>query len=323
MSKKVVYTFYPHTEDNIFNMKPKILLFLFLFTSPDAFATVTSWQDVEIRNGRVFIDVEIAGFPAKALLDSGSGLMSISSSFIEENAISYVKGEEYTVLGANGRSRAHKIREIDVSILGLQLPIRNAGTFKSGRKYQMIIGIPFLQLVIIQIDYPNSRIRFFSRDSVDLKNQANVAMKLESQHSRLVTTIDLGGEDELDLLFDTGSTAGIVLNRHYAENRGWLEKYRLEEGKLAGIGSIITVEKLHLPYLKFGPYELENVKVIVPKEETSKTNYSQNREASTRNRRQSKGAGYVGILGGDVFKHFVVTLDAKNALMHIAAPQPD
>ena len=39
--------------------------------------------------------------------------------------------------------------------------------------------------------------------------------------------------------------------------------------------------------------------------------------------RISEGAGYIGILGGDVLKHFVVTLDAKNALMHIDAPKQD
>lgn len=306
--------------DNPFKTKLNLLFALILFASPSAFAAVTAWQEVELRNGHVLVDVEIAGVPAKALLDTGATSMAISLSFLEDNSIDYVKGEEYTVLSANGKSRTHKIRDIEVSIFGMQLPIRNANSFKDHPRHQMLIGMPFLRLVIVQIDYPNRRIRFFSRDSIDLANQANVESRVEAMGSRLVTSVGLGGEDKVDLLFDTGATAGITIDRRYAENRGWLEEYRLEEKILRGVNYVTTADLIRLPYLKLGPYELENVKVIVPREPIPTVRLSRDKAMSTSMRRHKKGASYVGALGADVLKHFVVTIDAKNALIHIAAP---
>ena len=303
-------------------MKPKFLLILSLLISTDVYAVITSWQDVDIVRGRVILDIEIAGVPAKALLDSGATGIVVNTEFLEKNSIPYVKGRQYNAIGVNGEYRTHMIKAIDIAMFGSQFPFENVYTSKGKRKYPVLIGMPFLKLMVIQIDYPNSRVRFFSRDSVDLKDQANVDLKHGKQQSKLVTSIELEGDEEIDLLFDTGSTVGIVINRSFAEKRGWLEKYRVEEVKFSGLTQTVFVDRLRLPYLKLGPYELENVKVVVPKDENVSMNFSQKSERQTRTRRKNEESGYVGILGGDVLKHFVITLDAKNALLHIDAPNP-
>ena len=304
-------------------MKLKLLLMLCLFVSADLFAAITKWQDVEIVNGRVIVDVAIEGVPAKALLDTGATGMSISPSFLEKNGIPFIKGREYISVGAHGRSKSYMMKEIDVTIFGSQFPLKNVRAFPSNRKYQMLIGLPFLKMMVVQIDYPNKRVRFFSRDSIDLKNHANVDIKHGNKESKLVTSVELEGGEKVDLLFDTGSTAGLVIDNHIAQKRGWLERYRVGEGSLSGVANRLTVYRLRLPYLKIGPYELENVKAFSPKERNMPTNYSQKKDRGKAGSRISEGAGYIGILGGDVLKHFVVTLDAKNALMHIDAPKQD
>ena len=296
---------------------------LSLFVSADLFAGITRWQDVEIVNGLIIVDVDIAGVPAKALLDTGAAGMAINPSFLEENGIPFIKGREYFVVGANGIVKSHMIKEVDVTIFGKQFPLKNVGSFPGNRKFQMLIGLPFLKLMVVQIDYPNSKIRFLSRDSIDLKTHANVDIKHGNMESNLIASIELEGSEKFDLLFDTGSTAGLVVDNHIAQKRGWLKKYRVGGGSLAGVGNTLTVESIRLPYLKIGPYELENVKAICPKEKNMPTNYTQKKETSKTGTRISDGAGYIGILGGDVLKHFVVTLDAKNALMHIDAPIQD
>ena len=303
------------------DMKLKILLMLCLFVSADLYAVITKWQDVEIVNGRVIVDVAIAGVPAKALLDTGATGMSISPSFLEENGIPFIKGREIISMGAHGRTRSYMIKELDVTIFGSQFPLKNVRAFPSNRKFQMLIGLPFLKLMVVQIDYPNKRVRFLSRDSVDLKSHANVDIKHGNEESRLVTSVELEGGEKFDLLFDTGSTAGLIIDNHIAQKRGWLEKYGAGEGSLSGVTNTLTVEKLRLPYLKLGPYELENVKALCPKEENMPTSYSQKKERAKTGTRISEGEGYIGILGGDILMHFVVTLDAKNALMHIDAPK--
>jgi len=302
-------------------MKLKLLLMLSLFVSADLFAVITKWQDVEIMNGRVIVDVSIAGVPAKALLDTGATGMSISPSFLEENGIPFIKGPEYISVGAHGRTRSYLIKRVDVTIFGSQFPLKNVRAFTSNRKYQMLIGLPFLKMMVVQIDYPNKRVRFLSRDSIDLKGHANVDIKHGNEESKLVTSVELEDGEKFDLLFDTGSTAGLVIDHHIAQKRGWLEKYHVGEGSLHGVANTLTVERLRLPYLKLGPYELENVKALCPKEENMPTSYSQKKERPKTGTRISEGASYIGVLGGDVLKHFIVTLDAKNALMHIDAPK--
>jgi predicted aspartyl protease len=304
-------------------MKLKLLLILSLFVSADLFAVITRWQDVEIVNGRVIVEVDIAGVPAKALLDSGATGMVINPSFLKENSIPYIEGREYISVGAHGKFKSHMIKEIDVTIFGKRFPLRDVRAFTKARDYQLLIGLPFLKLMIVQIDYPNKRIRFFSHNTIDLKSQANVDIKHGNRETKLVASVELEGGEKVDLLYDTGSTAGLVIDHHFAEKRGWLEKYNVGTGSLAGIGNKLTVEKLRLPYLKLGPYVLEYVKAVTPKEKNMPTNYSQKKDRSVTGTRISDGAAYIGILGGDVFKHFVVTLDAKNALMHIDAPIQD
>lgn len=301
-------------------MNLKFLLIPALFVSANLSAAVSGWQEFELINGRILIDVEIAGVPAKALLDSGATGMSISTAFLTKQNIPYEKGRLYYTVGAHGRRQSHYIKEIDVTIFGKQFPLKNSRSLSANRSFQMLVGLPFFKLMIMQIDYPNSRIRFFSRDNVDLKGQANVDMRHGGEGSRLVVTIALEDGEKVDMMFDTGSTAGIVINRYIAEDKGWLEKFYAGDDRLHGVGGAITVEKLQLPYVKLGPYVLENVKVLVPKENNESTNYSQGKAAPRVGSRVNRDGGYDGILGGDIFKHFVITLDAKNALMHIDAP---
>lgn len=296
---------------------------LAFFVSADTLAGATIWHQVELVNGRILIDIEIAGVPAKALIDSGASQIVVSKPFLEDNGIPYIKGRSATVVGAQGKYRTHKIKTIDVGIFGYQFPFKDVVASTSDRSYQMLIGLPFLKRAVVQIDYPNSRMRFLSHDSVDLKKHANVDMKHGSKESKLVASVELGDGEKVNLMFDTGATPGIVVNRYFAERQGWLEKYRVGKVKLSGMAETIIAEKLQIPYLKFGPYELENIKVIVPKESNGLTNYSKGKTESGRSRLPGKEAGYDGIMGGDVFKHFVVTLDAKNALLHISAPPPD
>lgn len=267
------------------------MMALFLCMSADLFAVVTKWQDVEIVNGLIIIDVDIAGVPAKALLDTGATGMAISPSFLDENSIPYIKGREYISVGANGTSRTHMIKEMDVTIFGKQFPLKNVRSFVRHRRFQMLIGLPFLKLLIVQIDYPNERVRFLSRDSIDLKNHANVDIEHGNRESKLVASVVLEGDEKIDLLFDTGSTAGLVINRHFAEKRGWLEKYRVGKGTLSGIGTKLSIDALRIPYMKLGPFELENVKVVTPIEKNLSTNYSQKKERSRTGSRISDGEG--------------------------------
>ena len=66
-----------------------------------------------------------------------------------------------------------------------------------------------------------------------------------------------------------------------------------------------------LSEMSFGPFVLENISISVPAE-------GQNENFSTT---YGYGKSIKGILGYDVLKHFVLTIDYKTGYMHVGLPE--
>ena len=300
----------------------KILLGLFLLATLNLYAGATEWQDIEINNGWLLIDIEVEGVPAKAMLDTGAESIAVNIDFLQKNNVDYQKGSKITVQGVFGvRKKTHQVKNLNVKLFGTEFPIKRAMPFLGGNNdVAMIIGLPFFKNFIFQIDYPNKRIKLITRDILDLKDLQNVEMKHGNNRRSLVVTALLDNDKAVDLLFDTGSTSGLLFERHYVERNGWLEKYTKTESEMSGINEAITTETLELPFFKIGPYSLEDVLLTVPTD--GQTTYiSEKQQAPETGKKIAKGSAYEGILGYDVLKHFVITLDAKTARMHIIAPE--
>ena len=301
-------------------MKIKNIILLFvLLLSGNLYAGASDWQEMKIVNGHMLIDVEIGGIPAKAMLDTGAETVALNVDFLDENNILYKNGKQLTLQGIFGEKKTHFVKNVKVNLLGAEFPIKNAFPLHGQGNFQMIIGLPFFKQFIFQFDYPNSRFKLITRDYLDLNEIANVDMQHGNSKKSLVVSAKLEGKETIDLLFDTGSTSGLYLERHFAKRRGWLEKYSKAKGMSSGVNEVIENEILVLPSLKFGPYTLEDVITIVPAEDMI-TNITKKQQKAKLGTRFAKGAKEEGILGYDILKHFVITLDAKTAKMHIIAP---
>lgn len=297
----------------------KLLFSLLLLSSLNLYAGATPWQDIEIENGLLLIDVEIAGVPAKAMLDTGAQTLALNLDFLEKNQISYKKGSKIILQGVFGERKANLIKNLNVKMFGSDFPIKRALPFTGDGDVAMIVGLPFFKNFIFQIDYPKQRLKLITRDSLDLKDLQNVKMKHGNNKESLVVSAYLEDGKSVDLLFDTGSNTGLLFERHFADRNGWLENYSKAESQMSGINESRSTEILVLPAFKIGPYNLEDVIVTVPTEGQS-ANISEKQQSAQLGKKIAKGSAYEGILGYDVLKHFVVTLDAKNARMHIIAP---
>ena len=67
----------------------------------------------------------------------------------------------------------------------------------------------------------------------------------------------------------------------------------------------------------FGPYVLENVLVNIPAEGQTSNIEDQNSFTGTR----IKSAKQKGVIGYDILKHFVLTLDYRAGNAHISVPE--
>jgi len=290
-----------------------------LFWATFSSAAVSEWVPFESHNGLILMPITIYGEEARALLDSGAAGGAVSEHFLSQHEGKYSTGQQITLEGINSQRQANLINDVRLGIFGVE--------FELDRLYPVqiefadfVIGMPFFDSFILQIDYPNKRLRIIEHGSLDLKSFANV--KLRRAHASPQVKVQVEFEDEYKpwLLFDTGSNGGVFLQRSKVDALGWLEKYSLVESKARGVNKTARVERFNVPLMSFGPYELENVIVTVPAagEATNINRIGEDWVYGSRRRGNSSD----GILGYDVLKHFVVTLDLKHKLMHIEAPPP-
>jgi len=160
--------------------------------------------------------------------------------------------------------------------------------------------------------------RVFPRDALNLKKLKNVDSKRDPAGGSPLVRVKLDGR-AVWLGIDTGNSSGIIVDRSIALREKWLEKYNNQTG--IAYGAVSGGEKItfNLDSLEIGPFELGNIMVSIPPK--GKTWNMFKRESKTgSNIRQQRGKSR-GLLGYDVLKHFVVTIDYKSGYVHIGPPE--
>ncbi len=301
-------------------MKPGILTGFLSIVALSLSLTATAfaeWVPFSIENGHIIIDVRIDDQPAKAMLDSGAMSNMISSRFAEKHGQSFHTAGKARTQGVNSVQRTQVYNNVPVSVFGSELLLDNvvSGSFRIA---DLIFGSGFFRSGILQLDYPNSRLRFLAKGSVDLKKHANVSMRKASDSFLPAVEVLLRGKKTW-LLFDTGNSGGLVLRRSYALDNELIDTATGGDQFIAaGVNSIATFERYRMDSVAIGPFELENVETAVPAEGHA-ANLGSRHYVDTRSRLQ-RGVKTEGLLGYDVLKHFVVTVDYKKYRLHLHAP---
>lgn len=296
----------------------RIFLFILIITSCSTYAGVTPWLDFELDNGHIKIPVTVSGIEAKAILDSGSQVNAINQSFINKNKLKYVSGQKIIIKGVYGQEKKPTYNNVPTELFGTQFDLDSLVSMRLGKASNaLLIGAGFFDKFIVQIDYPNKKMRLLTRDAVDLKKLKNIQMKAHKGTGMPIVKVNLNNEKNVWLLLDTGNSGGLFLKRSIATGSGWLEKFSVEGSVAMGANTFGINETFHLPSLKFGPFELENILTSVPAEGQKTQSFSSSSSSLSR----IKGKNIKGLLGYDILKHFLITLDYKGGRMHIGLPQ--
>jgi hypothetical protein len=103
-------------------------------------------------------------------------------------------------------------------------------------------------------------------------------------------------------------------------HNGWLDNYGAVASAVSGsTGAVAATETFVLPQATLGPYVLEDVIVTVPGKGAD-TNMGRLNGRAWSTGTKIRAAKFDGILGYDILKHFVVTIDYKRSLLHLHAP---
>lgn len=293
-----------------------IITAVVLALSINASAAVSEWVPFDSRGGHISIPVTVNGVETRALLDSGADGNGISERFLANHEAEYKRGRPVIVSGIGGERKVHRINGLKIGMFGTEFEIDQMIPLHLWNA-DVLIGLGFFNNFILQIDYPNSQLRIITHDSLKLKKLANVRMKKAADSPQPIVKVDMNGETDLWLTLDTGNNSGILIPRRVAAKFDWLEKYGANKSQLLGVTKSTDVERFNLPELTIGPVVLENVVVIVPDEgEESNVGREVRAKVGTRIKETSSD----GILGYDVLKHFVVTIDYKRSFLHLGVP---
>lgn len=293
-----------------------IMSFVAAIVSAPVQAQATSWIPFEQSNGHIRIKVKLAGIETYAIIDSGSQANAVNISFLEHHQLSYKNHEWVRIRGVNGIDERPIYKDIPADILGLEMDMELVGLQLGGPEVGLLLGAPVLNQFIFQFDYPNSQMRFAMPGTFDLAEIGNIEMRSQQGSGQPLVKVNLNGETDRWLVLDTGNSGGIYMPRNIADSLDWLEKYPVAAGTSRGVNKQVGVDMLRIPTLGFGPFTLENVAVTVPEDGVGFDFASRYQSVNSRIR----GVQVSGILGYDVMKHFVLTIDYKNGRGHIYVP---
>ncbi|WP_233009563.1 retroviral-like aspartic protease family protein [Rheinheimera faecalis] len=294
-------------------------LFAILASSCSVFASPMDkdgWLPFELQGGIVTIDVEFEGKTRKAIIDSGAEINSISAGYVELKKNELQFGEKIRLKGVFGEETTALVNAIPVKIFGHEVELNDLAPAQLGNAI-LLLGLPFLQNFIVQFDYPNQKMRLLPHSVVDMKKIANVEVKKSRNRNLPAIKVELAGGKSLWLTLDTGNSGGLVVSRMLAEEQDWLRDQLVLKHSVSGAVKSGQVETFTISYLKVGPYELENVLVTIPVDGEAMNIRDSHRSSVNQ---LSKGTSTNGLLGYDILKHFVLTLDTKNWRAHLAAP---
>ena len=285
-------------------------------------AEATAWVDMDIRDGNIFVSSSIAGFQGHSLIDTGAQFSGINTTMLTANDLQFRKsGKKLRVIGVFGEERRDYYSPIPVDIFGASLEFRDLVGMPLGPpEVQLIIGADWMSRLIFQFDYPNSRMRGITRDSLDLKALQNVESKRDTDGGSPIVKVRLNDERDVWLVLDTGNAGGVVMERSIALKEDWLDTFPVTQHIAGGVNSSGGMDEFRLPLLKIGPVEIENPAIRVPQKGVKMAMFAKDGNTSSRTKK-SRGKSR-GLLGYDVLQHFVVTIDYAKGYVHLAVPDP-
>ncbi len=297
------------------------VLALFYGTLANAASGVTPWVEMEIDNGLILIDTEVGGIKGRAMLDTGAEIHGINPAFLEKHDLKFKRGRKVKLSGVFGVEDRKSYTKVPVKMFGVEVNLRDPVEMNLGGAddIQLLIGAGFFNEFVVQFDYPNSRMRLYTRDAVDMKKFANIKSKKPSRIGSPMVKVNMNGQKDLWLTMDTGSNGGVLTERLVAEKAGWLEDYPGRAETHYGLNDSEEMWTFNVPEMTFGPFTLENAIVTVPSKGKKLAIFKKQKSLGTMIAHgKSKSQG---LLGYDVLKHFVVTVDYKTGKVHIGTPE--
>lgn len=296
-------------------MKYVIITLLMLACSFLVQASESHWQPFLLEDGLVKVPITLEEKEGYAIIDTGAMQSSINKAFIshhglEKDILNYAK-----VTGIFGDKRRPRYKGVSFLMNGTNYQQNFLEVSFGPPRNAILLGTDFLSNVVLEIDYPNKKIRFFpNREEATVNN--NVTLRKQRQTGYPIVLVGLNDEDNRWVVLDTGHSGGVLVEKSVATQNDWFRRFRSRAVLVKGVNGMGYHNTLTLPKISIGSFEVEKIEVAVPDNNKIKHLTSQYQQEHSRIR----GRKVEGIMGYEALKHFRLMLDYRSGSIELSKP---
>lgn len=273
---------------------------------PDA----EGWIPFDGRSGLIMLQGSVHGEPAQLVLDSGASAGAVSAEFAERAGIKSDRRQEFEMSGVFDNRRVPASQRFELELNDSTIPLIGLPIVPRGG-FDLLLGRPIFENAVVQIDYPNERIRFLDPEVIEFEGNVEVRRGL---HGDLMLETFLQ-DKRAWLMLDTGNSGPTLLKRRFVQRHG-LETRAIDSIRMPGEGVIGAggSQLLQLDSAAIGPFRFDSFLASYINESNRGMDHRHRVPGSRIRRERSR---HDGLLGYEILKNFLVTVDFKNARVHL------
>lgn len=272
----------------------------------------TSWIPADLAEGRyIFVQGRVGGRETPILLDSGALNTVLSADFARQLGLNpagrmHLEGTSHSQQAALAPGVEIEIGTLKMS--GLTVVVTDLGGVETamGRKVPVILGKELFNSVVVEIDYPASRLAFHTPESYRPDPAGRPLRLLPGESGARLVEASVEGLPTAPFVLDSGSGSAVTLFKSYVEAQGLLEdRSPRSERLLRGVsgGSVVTLATLKT--FTLAGFELKDVPAEFFREDSG----------AFHTRRAA------GNLGAGILSRFRVVLDYSRGWMYLSPGQ--
>jgi hypothetical protein len=228
-------------------------------------AAVTDWIPVELYMDRwIFVEGLVNGQPTSIVLDSGAGITVLDRA--TSDGLGLVASGAVPAQGIGGTTTAGIVEGVGLEIGALSLGPVTAATLdlsdigrQLGRPMPVILGKELFHALVVDVDYPNARLRFLdpARFTYDGAGHRLEVIPGGDGHRHVRMAIE--GLPEAVFALDTGQGGALTVFRRYADDNRLLEGRRTSRAQGGGVGGTIETTTATLRSVTLAGFEVKDV----------------------------------------------------------------
>ncbi|MCB1669773.1 MAG: hypothetical protein R3F41_10525 [Gammaproteobacteria bacterium] len=289
------------------------LLWLPGFFLPPAvsLAASSNCQTFSLENGTMQLSVQIKGGEYPAVLTTSNVGASISDRLARELRLTQRVDPDLRVVSDTGEEQEYLYSpDVPFTLFGIETSADRMAITESDSRF-ITLSLRLFDGLIIQINFPDSRICFVDRSALDLRREQNIELDSGARFGIPAIQVSLNDDFDTWLELSPGFGGGVRVDSFVADSLNL-------ESEDDNQNPLYPFESATLDSLTFGPYQLGAIPVEFPKQNV-RSNLTRRQETLTNTNvqddRQTRGR-----IGIEVLKHFIVTLDLELERMHVFAP---